>query len=401
MNRTYRGPVPPAELSADAPPPIILLEFGVNGVSWVDVLLKRLRQRFPHAILVYVDLTPLHPWRAAALSGGRASGRFVWSAMWEKAPTCTTQLQTWLQQTGCEFWSMRAELRRLHVSYDRATGVYYHADKKHLKQAGHTLIGRGVADLIGARLRGAARDSEAYPRHARAAGSPSVSPSSSAQLEERCFLWYRSGLVDRRLDFASAPIDADADPAPPGTAAVAAAAAGSSPHHGSQRAGAPGEEWRLADFSRGARLRQEVGTREVGKWAFVIDDAHNATPLGRATTTATLSLHFTSSRNHSGLFVAYMLDCCIYGSARAALDGKPFGPLLHGSAPGFRHHVLHAQRLGSVARAGRHRLSFRLVRASPTGAQRFRLGGLFVVPEPAGAEYETDYKWVLPKYSRP
>ena len=123
---------------------------------------------------------------------------------------------------------MRQELRRLHVSYDRATGVYYHADKKHLKQAGHTLIGRGVADLIGARLRGAARDSEAYPRHARAAGSPSVSPSGPAQLEERCFLWYRSGLVDRRLDFASAPTDADAEPAPPGTPAGAAAAAGSS-----------------------------------------------------------------------------------------------------------------------------------------------------------------------------
>ena len=44
MNRTYRGPVPPAEMSADAPPPIILLEFGINGISWVDVLLKRLRQ---------------------------------------------------------------------------------------------------------------------------------------------------------------------------------------------------------------------------------------------------------------------------------------------------------------------------------------------------------------------
>ena len=148
-------------------------------------------------------------------------------------------------------------------------------------------------------MRGAARDSEAYPRHARAAGSPS----GSAQVEERCFLWYRSGLVDRRLDFASAPTDADADPAPPGTAAGAAAAAGSS-----QKAGFPGEEWRLADFSRGARLRQEVGTREVGKWAFVIDAAHNATPLGRATTAATLSLHFTSTRNHSGLFVAHMPD---------------------------------------------------------------------------------------------
>jgi hypothetical protein len=44
VNRTYRGPVPPAEMSADVPPPIILLEFGINGISWVDVLLKRLRQ---------------------------------------------------------------------------------------------------------------------------------------------------------------------------------------------------------------------------------------------------------------------------------------------------------------------------------------------------------------------
>ena len=69
VNRTYRGAVPPAELSADAPPPIILLEFGINGISWVDVLLKRLRQRYPRAILVYVDLTGLHAWRAAAPKG--------------------------------------------------------------------------------------------------------------------------------------------------------------------------------------------------------------------------------------------------------------------------------------------------------------------------------------------
>ena len=49
-----------------------------------------------------------------------------------------------------------------------------------------------------------------------------------------------------------------------------------------------------------------MGTKEVGKWAFLIDNAHNATPLGRATTAATLSVHFTSTRNHSGLFVAHM-----------------------------------------------------------------------------------------------
>ena len=144
VNRTYRGPVPPAEMSVDAPPPIILLEFGINGISWVDVLLKRLRQRYPRAILVYVDLTGLHAWRTATPTAGRPN-QLGWSPMWEAAPACTAQLQAWLQQAGCEFWAMRAALRRLRVSYGRASTVYYHGDKKHLKQAGHTLVGRGVA----------------------------------------------------------------------------------------------------------------------------------------------------------------------------------------------------------------------------------------------------------------
>lgn len=115
VNETFKGYAfsQSAPVAGESPPPIVLLEFGINGVSWVDVLLRRLRARCPRAILVYVDLTSLYSWRK---STGRPQ-EFVWNEAWEAAPTCTTQMQGWLQSTGTEFWSMRSELRRRGVSY--------------------------------------------------------------------------------------------------------------------------------------------------------------------------------------------------------------------------------------------------------------------------------------------
>ena len=91
-----------------------------------------------------------------------------------------------------------------------------------------------------------------------------------------------------------------------------------------------------------------------------------------------------------------MLDKEIYGAVRCELDGAPFGPLLYGSSPGFSYHLLTTQRLGTVEGVGEHRLTLRLVRAAPTGAQRFRVGGLFVVAEKGGGGYETEYRWTVP-----
>ena len=55
------------------------------------------------------------------------------------------------------------------------------------------------------------------------------------------------------------------------------------------------------------------------------------------------------------------------------------------------------QRLGTVEGVGEHHLALRLVRAAPTGAQRFRVGGLFVVAEKGvGGGYETEYRWTVP-----
>ena len=158
------------------------------------------------------------------------------------------------------------------MSYSTAARTYYHGDKTHLKQPGHDLIGRGVADLVEAALRGVARGAWQAPganlshhRHAQA----------SPQTEELCFLWYRSGLVDKRLDLVSTPSDA-------GPALSCTTAPRKAPTHGKasgrpcrpslaqheptapQQSLAP-EEWRLGDFSRGARLRNEV-RHHVNTW---------------------------------------------------------------------------------------------------------------------------------------
>ena len=56
---------------------------------------------------------------------------------------------------------------------------------------------------------------------------------------------------------------------------------------------------------------------------------------------------------------------------------------------GGMHVALHAAIVGYLA--------LRLVRAAPTGAQRFRVGGLFVVAEKGGGGgYETEYRWTVP-----
>lgn len=397
VNGTFTGHAfsQQAAVTGDSPPPIVLLEFGVNGVSWVDVLLRRLRARWPRAILVYVDLTSLYSWRK---STGRPQD-FAWNEAWEKAPTCTTQMQGWLQSTGTEFWSMRSELRRRGVNYGKATSVYYFGDKKHLKQAGHTMIGKGVADLVEEGIRAAKQQGRPSSAVDEVHQGRAAAMARQQHTNELCFLWYRSGLIDPRLRVRMLNGGAD------GVGSMPAGAAGASGRSFATRltaasAAARDDDWRFDDFSREVKAR-EVKTGEEGKFAFLLDSARNATPFGRATATSALSLAFETRVNHSAVFAAFMLDCCIYGSARAALDGKPFGPTLHGSSPGFQHHVLHAQRLGTVEQTGHHRLTVRLVRASPTGAQRFRLGGLFVVPEPAsGREYETEYVWTVPRYAK-
>ena len=364
VNRTFRGEV--RALPDFGQHALILLEFSNNGVSWLDVLLRRLRERYASAVLIYVDLTSLYAWREGKYP------KFVWNSLWETAPACTAQLDKWLRSAGADFWSLRGSLLKSNASYYHAADRVFHGDKLHLKQVGHTLVGRELGGLVAARLRAEEHRAESSgPRRSL----PLQARDDASSSGELCFLWYRSGELDKRLA-------ASSDGAPIAT------------RHVNRQAQGKSEGWRLLPS---AQAGSSLHSKENGKYAFVLESAHNATPLGAATATAALEFRFNVTSPRSSLVIAHMLDGQIYGAAQAELDGAPFGPLLYGSSPNFPYHLLTTQRLGTVEGVGEHHLVLRLVRAAPTGAQRFRVGGLFVVAENGGGGgYETEYRWTVP-----
>mmetsp|Transcript_19264 Transcript_19264/g.39366 ORF Transcript_19264/g.39366 Transcript_19264/m.39366 type:complete len:436 (-) Transcript_19264:965-2272(-) len=119
---------PPAQLH-EQPVDIALIEFSINGIEYVDVLLRQLRARYPRAILVYVDHFRLTDWRLlkpecvnveptgttmkARNLGGPCSfhKRFTVRPDFLSAPNCTGQLGRWIEEVGGAFVSLRSLLR--------------------------------------------------------------------------------------------------------------------------------------------------------------------------------------------------------------------------------------------------------------------------------------------------
>ena len=221
-------------------------------------------------------------------------------------------------------------------------------------------MGRELGGLVAARLRAEEHRAESSgPRRSL----PLQARDDASSSGELCFLWYRSGELDKRLA-------ASSDGAPIAT------------RHVNRQAQGKSEGWRLLPS---AQAGSSLHSKENGKYAFVLESAHNATPLGAATATAALEFRFNVTSPRSSLVIAHMLDKEIYGAAQAELDGAPFGPLLYGSSPGFSYHLLTTQRLGTVEGVGEHRLALRLVRAAPTARSGFGSAGSSSSPRRAAA----------------
>ena len=276
----------------------------------------------------YVDLTSLYAWREGKYP------KFVWNSRWVTAPACTAQLHSWLRSAGADFWSLRGSLLKSNVSYYHAADRVFHGDKLHLKQVGHTGGASSVASSPLA-ARGEHR-AESGPRHACRCRRATTRPPRASCAS--CGIGRRAGQAASRV----VRWCADRDPAcePTGTR----------------------EERELGCCQARRRAHRSI----QGKWhAFVLESAHNATPLGAATATAALGVRFNVTSPRSSLVIAHMLDC--KSTVRPAeLGGAPFGPLLYGSSPNFPFHLLTTQRLGTVEGVGEHRLAIRQLRAAPT-----------------------------------
>ena len=108
---------------------------------------------------------------------------------------------------------------------------------------------------------------------------------------ELCFLWYRSGELDKRLA-------ASSDGAPIAT------------RHVNRQAQGKSEGWRLLPS---AQAGSSLHSKENGKYAFVLESAHNATPLGAATATCLIGFGM-NGREYHGSFdtgLSYSAICGI------------------------------------------------------------------------------------------
>lgn len=348
VNATHTTLSPAGDPHESEPLDIVIVEFSLNGVGWVDVLLGKLRERYPRAAIVYLDTMRLHPFVTGSFA------KRTLGAAWSAAPACTEELGGWLRRTAAGFWSTRLEFVRRRMAYAEVAS-HYLSDKYHLNQKGHEMVAAGLVGALG--LDAASRRpltsrlpwarpssrSSAEAGVGCAAGRAAPNPRAAAATgtsQGQCSLWYSS-------------------------------AAPSASVRPSRSAG-----WRYAKVSpRQAKYAWElIGTpSQANPKGERLSNSTQRTPSAELTFT----LHFPA--DGMTLHVAHMLDCCHYGQGLVMLDGAPFAwlPRAHEN---MTTHLLFTSRVGVVRRRGRHTLSFREVGPGARGGRQMRIGGLVISP---------------------
>ena len=352
------------------PADIILIEFSINGIAWLDVLLARLRQMYPDAMILYVDHFRLIDWRnqsgvaptpnVATPSKGvvkTPNGKetftiwqskrmsivqnTTWLSDWQEISLCTPQLAGYLQAARARFWSVRQALGARGASYPQAL-KYFSEDKTHLNQKGHALVASGTWATISSRdatwSRGrcgfATLAQERLTRLASSIGRGREDASLATHAPTttmQCYLWYRTKRLPREMAIA----------------------------------------YKHPNWSMRGQLVASHG--DGGKFTYELKEPAASTPE------QVLTLRFPVKAAGSVVRIAHMLHCCMYGVAELLIDGE-HAAYVEGSAPGFPYHVLDVVAIGRVPTPGSHNLTLRVVRAGgPDGsARQFRLAGLFV-----------------------
>jgi hypothetical protein len=343
------------------PADLLLIEFSINGIAWLDVLLARLRTLYPDALMIYVDHFRLLDWRKSTVPAAltdldgsvtppandsrtvseRSPPTTSWADDWRNLSACTAQLAGFLHASRSHFWSLRVAIAARGETYQEAL-KYFAYDKAHLNQQGHSFVANNVwtslsprapvqgtipqATLPRAPVQGTGRCAASAVSAAVGVTAHSASPS-----QTQCYLWYRTKRLPRGLSLVS----------------------------------------KHPNWSMRGRLTASSG--DSGKFAYELIDPDAATP------DQTLTLRFPSFVPYAVVRVAHMLHCCLYGVAELAIDGR-HATFIHGSAERFAYHVLEVVTIGRVPTPGMHNLTLRVVRAGgPDGrARQFRLAGLFV-----------------------
>ena len=209
---------PMGERAAE-PADIVVAEFAINGEAELDVLLRKLRRRYPDALLLYYQHVAL--WSRIESDGEPGKPEmgskkpWTWSAVWsrlerhpEECPlthpygnSLSQGMVGWLSDTSTLLFSLQYALR--HLTTPNHAVALFSFDLHHLSARGHEFVAEGLWSTI---------------RHAAGwRGNSSTAVSASAQCDasrpgrfERtdrygstCYVWFGTGVVDARLKVAA------------------------------------------------------------------------------------------------------------------------------------------------------------------------------------------------------
>ena len=161
------------------PVDIVGVEFSVNGINQLDLLLTNVRRLYPNAIIVYVQHVRHYDIPLSKEQQGNG--------------TCPLPavLQKWLAQApGALLFSMRTALQ-VHPLHESMR--FYRADRLHLSATGHTAVADGVWAAVHAAAAHRSQEPATSPCPV-ADSSPEVDP----DRHSRCWIWYTSGVVEGR-----------------------------------------------------------------------------------------------------------------------------------------------------------------------------------------------------------
>jgi hypothetical protein len=382
VNATHARRLSDATLPAAilrSPIDIFLVEFSINGIEYVDVLLRRLRAKYPAALIIYVDHFRLLDWREwvppaqpplppAGSVRNVATARAVAPPFrlrddFRTAPECTPLMDRWLTGVHAGVVSLRRELGAQLPRYHDWLPLFA-GDKYHLTARGHEALARSLFGMV-ERTLNEARERPRLHHCAQGCCEEGASPSTELdrheqrahsgkhghfeqhqrEAEVQCFYWYRTGKVDPRLRVEA------------------------------------GRGWAMA---QGVSRSVSHGEGN-GKFAFELTDPE------RHWRHAQLVLRLRTTAARSRVRVGFMLHCCMYGEARVSLDGRP-AALINGSVPSFPHHVMQVATVGTFALPGNHTISVQVVGAGVNGSHQFRLAWVHVAESLSGLQADSEYK---------
>lgn len=116
---------------------VILLEFSLNGLMGLQLLVHRVRRRYPNALIIYIDLYSNRKPGFSNCIGGPC----------RMTPTRMTGLQNLLDRVGATMLQMPRPKDPLHWEDD--VQPWFANDNHHLSATGHAWIVKGVMDIIG------------------------------------------------------------------------------------------------------------------------------------------------------------------------------------------------------------------------------------------------------------